>query len=526
MTTTRATFLAALCGILLNLNLSGCGLFPFGHEDEPISTTPADDDDVVADDDDDDTTLTDDDDTLPADDDDITPPADDDDSAVGDDDTLPTDDDDTLPTDDDDTVDSNEGDTSGECDDGSDNDGDGMIDCDDPGCVADPVCIVSDDDDVVADDDDTLPADDDDTTPPEPIDNDGDGYSEGVDCDDSDSTVHPGATELCDGLDTNCNGAVPSNEVDVDADGWMICDGDCNDATATVHPGATELCDGLDTNCNGAVPSNEVDVDADGWMICDGDCNDATATVHPGANELCDGLDTNCNGNLPSAEVDNDADGWMICDGDCNDATATVHPGATELCGDGIDNDCDGNVDVGCPPSWCPTGTVIELTGNGGFETVETFEYDPQPGNGWGYELNVPPVQTCSAPSSAHGGSCFVTLLSNSSTAYYMEQLQFLVSPASVGLDTGDAIHVSVAARTVGGGGQTLALQILNDATYGSAVSFGSWPVQAPSAGWQVSETTTTYTSSVGVMRIAVHFGGLAQNVRLDDFVVQACLNP
>ncbi|MFH1532577.1 MAG: MopE-related protein [Pseudomonadota bacterium] len=45
--------------------------------------------------------------------------------------------------------------------------------------------------------------------------------------------------------------------------------------------------------------------------------------------------------------VDLDGDGWTTNEGDCDDSDATVHPGAAELC-DGMDNDCDGQVDEGC----------------------------------------------------------------------------------------------------------------------------------------------------------------------------------
>ena len=48
-------------------------------------------------------------------------------------------------------------------------------------------------------------------------------------------------------------------------------------ATPTAHPGATEICDGYDNDCDTVVPANEMDGDSDGSRICDGDCDDGDA---------------------------------------------------------------------------------------------------------------------------------------------------------------------------------------------------------------------------------------------------------
>ncbi len=56
--------------------------------------------------------------------------------------------------------------------------------------------------------------------------------------------------------------------------------------------------------------------------------------------------------------VDADSDGWCVIDNDCNDNDPLVHPAAPEVCGDGIDNNCDGAVDEGCPTNNPPTAAA------------------------------------------------------------------------------------------------------------------------------------------------------------------------
>ena len=161
------------------------------------------------------------------------------------------------------------------------------------------------------------------------------------DCAANDATTYPGAAEVCDAIDNNCDGTVPANELDGDGDSFSACAGDCNDSAATSYPGATELCDGLDNDCNSTVPANEADNDGDGQRICDGDCNDANATILTGGTELCDGLDNDCSGTVPANEIDGDGDGEAVCEGDCDDANNAVFSTASEVC-DGLDNDCSG----------------------------------------------------------------------------------------------------------------------------------------------------------------------------------------
>ena len=124
----------------------------------------------------------------------------------------------------------------------------------------------------------------------EPIsDTDGDGVTNVTDCNDNDPAILPGASEICDGKDNNCNGQVDEGlpSTDADGDGHYLpgsCTSpadDCDDSNPAVHPNATEICDGLDNNCNAQVDEGLfTDNDGDGHFGPDSclgpqdDCDD------------------------------------------------------------------------------------------------------------------------------------------------------------------------------------------------------------------------------------------------------------
>ena len=95
------------------------------------------------------------------------------------------------------------------------------------------------------------------TVPDDAPDLDGDGLGPcDGDCDDSDPSIFQAAPELCDEVDNNCDGVVDEGFVrDSDLDGFedAACGGpDCDDTQASVAPGASEDCaDGVDNNCDG-----------------------------------------------------------------------------------------------------------------------------------------------------------------------------------------------------------------------------------------------------------------------------------
>ena len=266
-------------------------------------------------------------------------------------------------------------------------------------------------------------------------DDDNDQVPDQLDCAPFDYDAHPGAVEQCNGKDDNCNAIVDEGFPDNDADGWKDCvdeddDGDgindeldCAPLNPLAYPGADELCNGDDDNCDGGVDEGFADLDGDGHADCvdedqDGDqipdlddncdavanpgqadqdqdtvgdaCdNDLDGDSIPNAVDNCpelqntvqsdideDGLGDKCDddddgdqilddgdncpfiSNPDQADADDDGvgdlceedkDGDGIPDAqDCAPLNPAVYPGADEAC-DGEDNDCDLLQDEGFP---------------------------------------------------------------------------------------------------------------------------------------------------------------------------------
>ncbi len=171
-----------------------------------------------------------------------------------------------------------------------------------------------------------------------------------VDCDDEDPESFPGATELCDGMDNDCDGDIDEEVedlvvwfLDFDGDGygdpdlsqlacapeegrWVTNSEDCDDTDPAISPDEDEVCDGEDNDCDGQVDDHDSDVrDQPTWFYDrDGDGYAGSSSV-----QAC---------NAPGSR-------YHALAQDCDDEDPAIHPAAAEVCDGGIDNDCNGVAD-------------------------------------------------------------------------------------------------------------------------------------------------------------------------------------
>jgi|GEM_PF-4016544 len=184
------------------------------------------------------------------------------------------------------------------------------------------------------------------------VDYDGDCFEGDLDCDESNASINAGATEIPgNGIDEDCDG---NDGVAIDADGdGYTSDVDCDDNNPNINPGMDEICgNDIDDNCDGEIDEgfNEniwyYDRDEDGF----GDENIGKVEIPCAINPL--------------------VDGFVDQGGDCDDNNPDVNPDADEICGNGIDDNCDGELDEGLLTTY-----YADIDGDG-FGDIQNFIED------------------------------------------------------------------------------------------------------------------------------------------------------
>ncbi|MBI4437543.1 FG-GAP repeat protein [Candidatus Uhrbacteria bacterium] len=215
-------------------------------------------------------------------------------------------------------------------------------------------------------------------------------YCGGEDCDDSDAAVGVPTAWYRD-VDLDTFGAGQEEFSCSQPVGFVPVSGDCDDTDEKVSPTGIETCNQIDDDCDQEIDEENIptwyqdaDLDTygdplvsltqceepDGYVDNALDCDDTTDAVSPADTEICDdGIDQDCNGLVDDAEgasawyADQDMDGYgdvnalrYSCEAsvegyvtdasDCDDTDLDVNPSANEACGDGVDQDCDGEVDT------------------------------------------------------------------------------------------------------------------------------------------------------------------------------------
>ncbi len=222
---------------------------------------------------------------------------------------------------------------------------------------------------------------------------DGDQSVTSQDCNDADPTVYPGAAELCDAVDNDCDdqvdegmkigGECTAGAGVCAAPGLNVCAADLLGPECDAVPldaASDELCDGVDNDCDGET-DEDFGLGGDcetgnpacarfGKLICAADGSKAICNAPPAAGvpETCNFMDDDCDGETDedfnlldecvAGEGECASPGFLACaeNGDVY-CKAPLSEGTAERC-DGLDNDCDGIIDEGFPTQGEPCEVV------------------------------------------------------------------------------------------------------------------------------------------------------------------------
>ncbi len=238
------------------------------------------------------------------------------------------------------------------------------------------------------------------TTPPDDrVDGDGDGLTRDVDCDDTDGDIGMPGTWFAD-ADGDGYGDVATTTGACEQPAGHVSDStDCDDTDATASPGTAEVCDEVDNDCDGTVDEGVTttfyaDTDGDGYgdasstiAACaapDGyadssdDCDDDAEQANPDAAEVCDGIDNDCDGEVDEDAVDagtwyadTDGDGY----GDASSTIASCEQPAGHVAGGTDCDDTDSRLHPGAEESDCTDPTDYNCDGSVGYADAD--------GDGW-----------------------------------------------------------------------------------------------------------------------------------------------
>jgi putative metal-binding protein len=210
------------------------------------------------------------------------------------------------------------------------------------------------------------------------------------------NTCTPGtpSSEVCNGLDDNCNGTVDEGTSGAPTTcgvgactsiGMTTCTAGTPGDTCTPGTPSSEVCNGLDDNCNGTVDEGTSGAPttcgvgactSTGVTTCTAGVPGDSCSPGTPSPEVCNGLDDDCDGGVDEGNPG----GGLACVvagnlGQCAIGTTACTSGAivcnqnnepaSETC-DGLDNDCDGDVDEGtttCGIGACTTTVPMCVDG-------------------------------------------------------------------------------------------------------------------------------------------------------------------